>query len=196
MKAVFRRLAGLVICLGLFCGALPFQVSASASSAVTPARQAVDYLEALPENSTLTRSMLAEALAMAAGQTDRLCAGWAGKLTNRASLRAAPRWHSDVLSELPAGATVEILSCSGAWFSVSFQGQTGYLSRYALSLYYGTCPDIEPGKNNGDAAAWAVENGIILPVGGLFRGDAALTREELCAVLARFLTYQELVLPA
>ena len=56
-----------------------------------------------------------------------------GRSTADLNLRSGPGTSYRVVDTMPAGARVDIRSCSGAWCRVAFQGTTGYAAANLLS---------------------------------------------------------------
>ncbi len=61
---------------------------------------------------------------------------WAaeGRTAAEVSLRAKPASSSALLLTIPAGATVDIGRCSGAWCRVTWEGTSGYASKRGLAV--------------------------------------------------------------
>src|SRR5581483_3179214 len=57
-----------------------------------------------------------------------------GRTTAELSLRAAPSSRAEILLAIPAGSTVTIGRCSGAWCRVAFSGSSGYASKRGLAI--------------------------------------------------------------
>jgi uncharacterized protein YraI len=73
--------------------------------------------------------MRLKALALAAGAV-MLSAGAASAavVTGDLNLRSGPGTNYGVIDVMPAGARVDVLSCTGAWCRVGFRGEVGFAS--------------------------------------------------------------------
>lgn len=90
-------------------------------------------------------------------------AAGAAVVTNDLNLRAGPTTRSPVIDTMPAGAYVNILSCSGSWCRVAWRGTVGYASAsylagggaYAYSPpVYVAPPAVSFGFSFGDRPRW------------------------------------------
>ncbi len=77
-------------------------------------------------------STLVAVLALVVGTAS----AWAaeGRTTAQVSLRAGPSSGAEILLTIPAGSTVTIGRCSGAWCRVSWNGYSGYASKRGLAI--------------------------------------------------------------
>lgn len=75
---------------------------------------------------------LAAALSLIAGTAP----AWAteGRTTADVALRARPAGNAALLLTIPAGSTVDIGRCSGAWCRVAWSGTSGYATKRGLAV--------------------------------------------------------------
>lgn len=57
-----------------------------------------------------------------------------GTTTTELALRAAPSSNTELLLTIPAGATVYVGGCSGAWCKVTWNSYSGYASQSGLTI--------------------------------------------------------------
>jgi uncharacterized protein YraI len=74
-----------------------------------------------------TLSAALAAVALSAG------AAAAASATTDVNLRAGPGPDYQAIAVIPAGATVDVLGCSGSWCQVNYAGRVGYASASYLS---------------------------------------------------------------
>lgn len=142
----------------------------------------------------MTRGMLITVLGRYAGvDADAWCAGEiTGQLVN---LRKGPGTSYDAITALKNGTTVTILGKESGWYKVRSGGVTGYISGDYLRPVYHAFADVPYEEYFAGYVIWGYENGI---VNGLdaetFSPYGYITREEICCLLNRYVSYAGITL--
>ncbi|MCD8117388.1 MAG: SpoIID/LytB domain-containing protein [Oscillospiraceae bacterium] len=140
-------------------------------------------------NGSMTRAMFITVLGRYAGvDADAWCAG--SVTASGVNLRSGPGTSYSVVTTLSKGASVTITGQSGDWYKVSAGSYTGYIKGDYIQASYHEFSDVDYSQYYAGYAVWAYEKGIVTGMGSsdVFAPSSLITREQMCAMLNRYIT--------
>ena len=140
-------------------------------------------------NETMTRGMFITVLGRLAGVSpDAFCIGVISE--DNLNFRSGPGMEYSSYRQLDKGTIVTITGKSGAWYQITVEKQSGYVSKDCLSLEYHEFTDVDYAEYYAGYAIWAFENGIVSGVdsSATFCPNDPITREQVCKILSNYIS--------
>ena len=138
---------------------------------------------------TMTRGMFITVLGRYAGvDPDDWCVGAiTGSLVN---VRTGPGTSYSDITALRKGTKVTLLGMTDGWYKIRYGSQTGYVYGELLSPVYHEFSDVDFGEYFAGYVIWGYEKGIVSGRdSATFSPYDYITREEICCLLNRYISY-------
>ena len=116
------------------------------------------------------------------------------------NMRSKPNTDSDILKVLELGTRLDVYNLNDGWFSVRYNGSSGYVRADMMSATDTQFKDIGFGTEYGAYVRWAHSSGILT---GLIRDaaqaefepDSCIQREQICVMLYNYAIAAGIALP-
>jgi uncharacterized protein YraI len=132
---------------------------------------------------TMNRAMFVTVLGRYAGVSGTATAD----VTEAVNMRSGPGTDSSVVTVLTAGSRVNITGLEKGWYAVTKGSSSGYVRSDLLKVNNGGFSDVSGASYYCAYVNWCSANGIASGTGGTsFSPSAAITREQICAILYRY----------
>jgi hypothetical protein len=132
---------------------------------------------------TMNRAMFVTVLGRYAGVSGTATAD----VTEAVNMRSGPGTDSSVVTVLTAGSRVNITGLEKGWYAVTKGSSSGYVRSDLLKVNNGGFSDVSGASYYCAYVNWCSANGIAGGTGGTsFSPSAAITREQICAILYRY----------
>ena len=114
------------------------------------------------------------------------------------NIRSGPSTSYDKLGSCNQGTAVTVLGVSGEWYQVKVNNVTGYIRGDLLSFTYPfhSFSDVDYSAYYASYALWSFDAGVVNGYGAedVFSPDTDITREQICAMLQRYLSHAGITL--
>ena len=131
----------------------------------------------------MTRSMFVTVLGRYAG----VYGTSSGTVSEAVNMRSGPGTDKSIVTVLSSGSNVNISGLENGWYKVSSGSKSGYIRADLVTVNNGGFTDVKATDYFCPYVDWAAAKSIVSGTGGTsFSPGAAVTREQICAILYRY----------
>ena len=139
---------------------------------------------------TMTRAMFITVLARYEGVDKRSIIA-SGITNDGVNVRTGPGLGNSVVTVAPKGSAVKVSGIENGWYSVSYNGKSGYIRRDFVDVSVGSFTDIPYDEYYSASVLWGAENKLMNGTSGSkFSPDQDISREEMCSVLYNYAKFK------
>jgi len=143
----------------------------------------------------MTRGMFVTVLGRYAGVQDGMSSGVGLVTATSVNIRKGPSTDTAVVGSVAKKNTaVQVVGSSGNWYQIRYGSVMGYIRNDLMKSYSGNFTDLSRNQFYSPYAEWASLTGI--STGSTFNANAAITREDMCVMLYRYVQSFGVVLPS